>query len=579
MALALLLLLGEFGSGLFPESPTTEGDAAMQEQVERLLERRIDINRASASELLAIPWLSPFLAYRVIASRESAGGFASVEQLRRVPGMTAETFEAIRPFLRMGGRQRTWTGSAVSRAATDSVQAGSRGLSVFNRVELRSGRTRVVALTEKDRGEASAFDFLSGGAQVPIGRARITLGDFVVGFGQGLVLSAPQWRSSFLDGSGGPNRAIRLLSSAAEASFLRGGAVEVAAGSWNASLLGSHTGRDARLNADGTVSRLVGSGVHDDSASLAGRDAVREATAGLSTSYSGNRFRAGFVAGYSHYSSSFAPADTSSSFAGSELVAGGLNAGCRLGHYELGAEMAASSGLGLAGALQLTGDWQEFDSRVALRGRQGRFYAPHGRWSSLTGTKDRLDASGRLGWHHAGSSVSLSGNTYRDFDLDSVPARLVLRLGQELGRLDLGLAFGVRYQAEQERYRTARAEIGARAGRATTVRLMLADVYPERNESRGAMAALLLTQGVASAELGLAAARIVVDGSGVSMYLHEPGAGRIGSSFSTSVSCWRLSAGCGARTGRWLRLGLKAGCAWKPRAVIDGAAQLEIDSP
>ena len=295
MALALLLLLGEFGSGLFPESPTTEGDAAMQEQVERLLERQIDINRASARELLAIPWLNPFLAYRIIVARDSTGRFVSVEQLCQASGMTSETFEAIRPFLRLGSRQQAWAGSVVSRAAIDSVGVGSLGPRVFNRVELRSGRTRVVALTEKDRGEASAFDFLSGGAQVPIGRARITLGDFVVGFGQGLVLSAPQWRSSFLDGSGGPNRAIRLLSSAAEASFLRGGAVEVAAGSWNASLLGSHTGRDARLNADGTVSRLVGSGVHDDSASLAGRDAVREATAGLSTSYSGNRSGPGLL--------------------------------------------------------------------------------------------------------------------------------------------------------------------------------------------------------------------------------------------------------------------------------------------
>jgi hypothetical protein len=55
MALALLFLLGQLGSELFPESPATEGDAAMQEQVERLLERQIDLNRTSARELLAIP--------------------------------------------------------------------------------------------------------------------------------------------------------------------------------------------------------------------------------------------------------------------------------------------------------------------------------------------------------------------------------------------------------------------------------------------------------------------------------------------------------------------------------------------
>jgi len=579
MALALLFVLGQFGSELFPESPTTEGDAAMQEQVERLLDRQIDINRASARELLAIPWLNPFLAYRIVAARDSVGRFASVEQLRELPGMTWETFEALRPFLRIGGRRRAWTGSVVSRVGADSVGGGTTGLRSFDRLELQSSRVRVVALTEKDRGEARAFDFLSGGAELRLGRTRVALGDFTAGVGQGLVFSAPHWRSSLLSGTDRANRAVRLLSSAVEGSYLRGGAVEVTAGRWNACALGSYAGRDARLNEDGTVKRLTGSGVHDDSASLAGRNAVREATVGFGAGYRGSRAGVGLAAGCSKYDRAFAPADSGSSFAGKELLAAGVNGECRLGHYELGGELAGSSGHGLAGALALTGDWPDFDARVSLRGRQARFFAPHGRWSSLTGTKDRLDASGRLGWHHAGANVSLSGNTYRDFELDSVPAKLELRLGQELGRLDLALALGFRYEAEEERHRTARAEIGVGIGSKTAMRLVLADVYPERSPSRGTMAAVRLTRGYGFADFGVTAARLAVSGIGVTMYLSEPGAGRIGSSYSTSVSCWRLSAGCGVRAGKWLRLGLKAGCAWKPQAVLDGAAQLELASP
>lgn len=255
-----------------------------------------------------------------------------------------------------------------------------------------------------------------------------------------------------------------------------------------------------------------------------------------------------------------------------------MNADCELGHYELGAEMAGSSGPGLAGALELNGDWPDFDTRVSLRGRRARFFAPHGRWTSLTDTKDRLDASGRLGWHHAGSSVSVSGNTYRDFELDSVPARLELRMGQELGALDLALVVGYRYKVDQERYRTARAEVGMRFGRTTTSRVVIDDIYPEKNTSRGTMAALLLTQELGPAELGLAAARIAVDGTGVTMYMYESGSGRIGSSYSSSASCWRVAAGCAVRLLRRLRLGLKAGCAWKPGAVLDGAMQLELNS-
>jgi hypothetical protein len=578
MALALLLAIGQFGSGLFPESPATEADAAMQEQVERLLERQIDINRTTVRGLLEVPWLSPALACDILAARDSLGGFSEVGQLQQVPGMTAATFEAIRPFLRIGSGQRQWTGRFVSRAGVDSVGTGMAEARMLNRLELRSGHARVSALTEKDRGEAGAFDFLSAGAELSLGHFRAALGDFTAGFGQGLVFSAPHWRSSLFDGASRGGMSARLASSAVEASYLRGGAIGVAVAGWNVCAFGSYTGRDARLNADGTVQRLIGSGLHDDSLSLVGRNAVRELTAGLGAGYQCDRLGVGLAAGYSRYNRKFVPADPAASFAGRELAAAGINAECRLGQYELHGEMAGSSGKGLAGAFEMTGGWPDFDARVSLRGRQARFFAPHGRWSSLTGTKDRLDASGRLAWHHHGSSVCVSGNTYRDFDLDSVPARLDLRLGQELGRLELALTSGLRYEAEQERSRTAKAEVGVRVTTMTAARLVVADVYPEKRAARGSMAAFVLIHRLASAELGVTAARTAIDGTGVTMYVPEPGAGRIGSSFSTSVSCWRLAAGCGVRIGSWLRLGFKAGCAWKPRAVFDGAAQLEVAS-
>jgi len=576
MALVLLLLLGQFGSALFPDSPGTEGDAALQEEVERLLEQKLDINRSSGRDLLAIPWLNPALAFRVVAVRESAGAYRSEDQLHGVPGMTAEVLEALRPFLRVGSNRPGWAGGVIVRAETDSVGDGASGLRLLNRFEFQSTNVFVTALQEKDKRESDLSDFISAGAECRIGHVRLLVGDVTAGFGQGLVASAPHWRSSLLDGPGREGRSIRLVSSAVEGSYLRGGAVEGSSGNWRGCLLGAYTGRDAKLNCDGSVDRLVGSGVHDDSASVAGRRAVHEATAGLNLRYTGNRTGVGFAAEYSKYTRRFAPSDSAASFAGDEVLVAGANAGWKTGHYELSAEVAGSSGKGLAGSFQMDGSWPEFDSRVAIRGRQARFFAPHGRWASLTNARDRLDTSGRLGWHHAGSSVSVSGNTYRDYELDSMPARLELRLGQELGRFDVALGTGLRYRLDEERSRTARAEAGARVGTATAVRLMLADVYPMRIDSRGAAASVLLTQGLGTADLGLAASRVSIDGSGVTMYLHEPGVGRIGASLSASASCWRLAAGCGMRVGRWLRLGIRTGCTWQPRATFDAAAQLEL---
>jgi len=147
-------------------------------------------------------------------------------------------------------------------------------------------------------------------------------------------------------------------------------------------------------------------------------------------------------------------------------------------------------------------------------------------------------------------------NTYRDFRPRLGAGETGTALGQELSMLDLALSLGMRYRLDQEPSRTGRAEIGARTGRATTARLVLADVYPVRSDSRGMMAAILLTQGSDPPNWDLLRHGLPLTGRGVTMYLHEPEAGRIGSSFSSSVSHAGVAcAGCGVRIIRWLRAG------------------------
>jgi competence ComEA-like helix-hairpin-helix protein len=47
----------------------------------------VDVNRATAAELERLPGIGPALAQRIVAYRDSAGGFATVEQLERVRGI------------------------------------------------------------------------------------------------------------------------------------------------------------------------------------------------------------------------------------------------------------------------------------------------------------------------------------------------------------------------------------------------------------------------------------------------------------------------------------------------------------
>ena len=57
----------------------------------------LDLNRATAAELETLSGIGPALAARIVAYRDSVGGFASVEELGRVRGIGPATLERLRP--------------------------------------------------------------------------------------------------------------------------------------------------------------------------------------------------------------------------------------------------------------------------------------------------------------------------------------------------------------------------------------------------------------------------------------------------------------------------------------------------
>ena len=59
----------------------------------------IDINTASASELMALPNVGPSTAQSIIEYRETYGPFAAVEEIMNVPGIGPATFERIRDLI------------------------------------------------------------------------------------------------------------------------------------------------------------------------------------------------------------------------------------------------------------------------------------------------------------------------------------------------------------------------------------------------------------------------------------------------------------------------------------------------
>ncbi len=61
--------------------------------------RRIDLNRARASELELLPGIGPSLARAIVEDRTAHGPFASLDDLQRVDGIGPRTVVRVRPFV------------------------------------------------------------------------------------------------------------------------------------------------------------------------------------------------------------------------------------------------------------------------------------------------------------------------------------------------------------------------------------------------------------------------------------------------------------------------------------------------
>ncbi|HEX4611060.1 MAG TPA: helix-hairpin-helix domain-containing protein [Urbifossiella sp.] len=62
----------------------------------------VDLNRADRAELELLPGVGPKLAAAIDAHRRDRGGFASVEDLRSVPGVGPTVVDRLRPLVKVG---------------------------------------------------------------------------------------------------------------------------------------------------------------------------------------------------------------------------------------------------------------------------------------------------------------------------------------------------------------------------------------------------------------------------------------------------------------------------------------------
>jgi competence protein ComEA len=87
--------------------PDARGDTIAPESTSRALagpeaHGAVDLNRASARELDALPGIGPVLAARIIAHRQRHGPFASRDELLAVRGIGPRLLTRLGPYIRAG---------------------------------------------------------------------------------------------------------------------------------------------------------------------------------------------------------------------------------------------------------------------------------------------------------------------------------------------------------------------------------------------------------------------------------------------------------------------------------------------
>lgn len=97
LVVAVVLFVGATARYLLKTYPHLNGILNQMEGAG--LYPKTDINAASFEELVRIPYIGEYTARRIITRRMENGPFASLEELRRLPGIRIKNYAKFAPYL------------------------------------------------------------------------------------------------------------------------------------------------------------------------------------------------------------------------------------------------------------------------------------------------------------------------------------------------------------------------------------------------------------------------------------------------------------------------------------------------
>ncbi len=340
---------------LFPVRDDDVEHESIYEVLLQLYLNPININRADAELLQSTYLLSPEQITNFLAYRERFGPLISLYELQAIPGFDMVSIHRIVPFLTVG--QQKQSGKSFWNRLKDEEQSylifrtrrvwerrrgytpadtsatgriSSRYLGDPNELYLRfrASHTRDFSLgftLDKDPGEKFTWDpktarygfnfFSFHITRYNMGSWKtVSLGDYAVSFGQGLVFGAGYSLGKGAETVTTIRRSgvgIIPYTAAMEYGYFRGAAATYQSGKWQGTLITSHAPRDGRGQAildslgieDVIISSFNQSGLHRTPGELSTKNQFREMSLGTNLQYTeaAGRFQMGVNALYTRF--------------------------------------------------------------------------------------------------------------------------------------------------------------------------------------------------------------------------------------------------------------------------------------
>ena len=379
------------------------------ERLERLKENPLDLNRATSTELLQIPWFYPALVNRILLRRKELGGFENLSQLKEISGISETIFELVTPYLivkplereeiplmKRFGKGRIRGRVIETKPLEDEEKYLGDSRRVYTRLDFEPmERLSMGILTEKDPGEESYTDLLNYNLEWKTGGRveKVILGYYEMDFGEGLLFSS----SSFtFKGTGivkGSEKGLRPYHSSDENGGLYGGALQSKMGNFEVSLFSSFSKLDGTINEDGTVMSLYEGGEHRTETEVSKKDRVRETLLGGRLSYHSRGMKLGITGGSGSYDPVFEPEDDPRNpfpFKGRRYSLMGSDFEIPIRDMELFGEVGYSLDRGWGTIVGILYHLRPLDAAILYRNYDEEFYSPHS--SAFSNSDDENEA-------------------------------------------------------------------------------------------------------------------------------------------------------------------------------------------